>query len=97
MGIFGGGNSSSNTWPTFTGVQLNVAVNTMPIPILWGAGKLGTNLIEYVDFSGHKESSGGKGGKGGTTDYTARSNSHCAKDLSTASLLCSSTRTSSRP
>jgi len=71
MGIFGGGNSSSNTWPTFTGVQLNVAVNTMPIPILWGAGKLGTNLIEYVDFSGHKESSGGKGGKGGTTDYTA--------------------------
>ena len=31
MGIFGGGNSSSNTWPTFTGVQLNVAVNTTTI------------------------------------------------------------------
>ncbi len=72
MGIFGGGDSGGNKWPTYTGVQLNVAVNTMPIPILWGAGKLGTNLIEYVDFSGHKVSSGGKGGgKGGSTDYTA--------------------------
>jgi hypothetical protein len=73
MGIFGGGgDSSGQSWPTYTGVQLNVAVNTMPIPIMWGAGKLGTNLIEYVDFSGHKVSQGGKGGgKGDSTDYTA--------------------------
>ncbi len=67
-----GSSSDSEQWPAYTGVQLNVAVNTMPVPILWGAGKLGTNLIEYVNFSGHKSSSGGKGGgKGGGLDYSA--------------------------
>jgi Putative phage tail protein len=69
---WGSSGSSGNQWPKYTGVQLNVAVNTMPVPILWGSGKLGTNLIEYTDFKGKKTSQGGKGGgKSSGTDYKA--------------------------
>lgn len=56
-------------WPKYTGVQLNVAVNTLPKPVLWGCQKLGTNLIEFTDFQSKKLSSGvGKGG-GKTQGY----------------------------
>lgn len=67
---FGGG-SQSNQYPKYTSIQLNVAVNTLPIPIFWGAAKLGTNLVEYVDFRAHKGDAGGKGGKNTTATYTA--------------------------
>ncbi|MGD0143966.1 MAG: hypothetical protein ABSC92_12470, partial [Rhizomicrobium sp.] len=72
MGLFGGGGDSDNSWPLYTGVQLNVAVNTLPIPLGWGSFKSGTNLIEYVNFQGHHVSGGGKGGGKDTgTSYTA--------------------------
>jgi hypothetical protein len=62
-GLFGGG-SSQTTTPDYTGLQIQTAVNTLPIPIVWGESKLATNVIWYNNFQVNP--GGGKGGgKGG--------------------------------
>ncbi|MGH7247349.1 MAG: hypothetical protein ACREH9_04515, partial [Pseudomonadota bacterium] len=71
-GLFGG---KKVIKPDYTGLQIQTAVNTLPIPIVWGMSKLAPNLIWYGDFE--TNSGGGKGGKGGlfggggTTSYSA--------------------------
>jgi len=64
-GLFGGG-AAQTTTPDYTGLQIQTAVNTLPIPIVWGASRLAPNVIWYNNFQ-TKESGGGKGsgGKGG--------------------------------
>jgi hypothetical protein len=57
--IFGGGQTQT---PDYTGLQIQTAVNTLPIPIVWGESKLAPNVIWYNNF---QISGGGKGGKGG--------------------------------
>ncbi len=59
-GLFGGG--SQTTTPDYTGLQIQTAVNTLPIPIVWGESKLAPNVIWYNNF---QIQSGGKDGKGG--------------------------------
>jgi hypothetical protein len=61
-GLFGGGQPTT-TAPDYTGLQIQTAVNTLPIPIVWGMSKLAPNVIWYNDFQTY--GSGGKGGKGG--------------------------------
>src|SRR5208282_3615457 len=62
-GLFGGGSSQATT-PDYTGLQIQTAVNTLPIPIVWGESKLATNVIWYNNFQVNP--GGGKGGgKGG--------------------------------
>jgi hypothetical protein len=61
-GLFGGGQPTT-TAPDYTGLQIQTAVNTLPIPIVWGMSKLAPNVIWYDDFQTY--GSGGKSGKGG--------------------------------
>ncbi|MGB6536641.1 MAG: phage tail protein [Xanthobacteraceae bacterium] len=55
------GNQTATT-PDYTGLQIQTAVNTLPIPIVWGMSKLAPNVIWYNDFQTHNGGSGGKGG-----------------------------------
>lgn len=57
--LFGG--NQTTTTPDYTGLQIQTAVNTLPIPIVWGMSKLAANIIWYNDFSTNYGSSGGKG------------------------------------
>jgi hypothetical protein len=68
--LFGGAPSSIT--PDYTGLQIQTAVNTLPIPIVWGANKLAPNLIWYDDFQTYGGMAGGKGSlfASSTSDYT---------------------------
>ena len=73
--FFGGGNSSPAVTPDYTGLQIQTAVNALPVPIGWGLNKLAPNLIWYDNFIATPQTSGsgGKGGGGGggsVTGYT---------------------------
>jgi hypothetical protein len=63
--------------PDYTGLQIQTAVNTLPIPLVWGASKVAPNVIWYNDFQTQAASTGGKGGGGsskyggGQTQYSA--------------------------
>ena len=58
--LFGGGSQPATT-PDYTGLQIQTAVNTLPIPIVWGMSKLAPNVIWYNNFQTHY--GGGKGGR----------------------------------
>lgn len=72
-GLFGG--SQPVTTPDYTGLQIQTAVNTLPIPIVWGLSKLAPNIVWYNDFITNYGNSGGKGGLfssgQGETTYSA--------------------------
>ena len=72
-GLFGG--SQPVTTPDYTGLQIQTAVNTLPIPIVWGMSKLAPNIVWYNDFVTNYANSGGKGGLfssgQGETTYSA--------------------------
>lgn len=55
--------------PAFTGLQVNTAVQVLPIPILYGSPRTNLNLVYYNGFNVQKVENGGKGvlsgGKGG--------------------------------
>jgi hypothetical protein len=70
-GLFGGG-SQPTTTPDYTGLQIQTAVNTLPIPIVWGMSKLAPNVIWYNDFQTYYGSGGG--GKGGIFGGASGSN-----------------------
>ncbi len=53
--LFGGG-----VKPDFTGLQIQTATSTLPIPIVWGRTKLGGNVVWYANFQ--TQNGGGKGG-----------------------------------
>ena len=66
-GLFGG---QPKVIPEFTGLQVNTAVQVLPIPILYGSPKVPINVIYYNGFNVQlQKASGGKGllggGKGG--------------------------------
>jgi hypothetical protein len=75
-GLFGGGGGGAKV-PKYTGIQMQTSAQGLPIPIVYGANRIGVNLIWYNDFKRHAHSAGGKGGlmgggKGGQTyTYTA--------------------------
>jgi hypothetical protein len=56
------GNGPSNTAPDYTGLQIQTAVSTLPVPIVWGLTKIAPNVIWYENFQIHQGGSGGKGG-----------------------------------
>ena len=62
-GLFGGG-SQPTTTPDYTGLQIQTAVNTLPMLIIWGMSKLAPNIVWYNDFQTYAAGGGG-GGKGG--------------------------------
>ena len=71
-GLFGG--NATATTPDYTGLQIQTAVNTLPIPIVWGMSKVAPNVIWYNDFDTSYGNSGGKGSlfsSQNETTYTA--------------------------
>jgi hypothetical protein len=69
-GIFGSG-KTDQTPIAYTGININTAVRYLPVPVLLGYGRLGINLIDYLDFTSKAQSGsgGGKGGGNTTTGY----------------------------
>lgn len=67
---------SSQTVTRYTGVDVQTSSQGACIPIVYGANRIGTNLIWFGDFKS-RSASGGKGGKGGggkgasSYDYSA--------------------------
>ena len=54
---------STNQAPDYTGLQLQTAVGTLPIPIVWGQSKIAANVVWYTNFQTHRSSAhSGKGG-----------------------------------
>ena len=66
-GLFGGGSQPAGVKPDYTGLQIQTAVNTLPIPIVWGESRLAPNIVWYNNFQTYQSGGGGKGsgGKGG--------------------------------
>ena len=50
--------------PDYTGLQIQTAVNTLPMPIVWGMSKIAPNVIWYNAFQSHAVAAGGGGGGG---------------------------------
>ena len=75
MSIFRAGSKQSAITPDYTGLQIQTAVNALPVPIVWGESKIAPNVIWYNNFQSHTQQSSG-GGKGGifgggaTSGYT---------------------------
>ena len=65
MSLFRTGAKQSAVPPDYTGLQIQTAVNALPIPIVWGESKLAPNVIWYNNFQSIPQQSGGGGGKGG--------------------------------
>jgi hypothetical protein len=67
-GLFGG---APKVIPEFTGLQVNTAVQVLPIPIIYGSPRVSINLIYYNGFCVTEQQTSGKGiltgGKGGKT------------------------------
>jgi hypothetical protein len=55
--------------PRLGDLKLQTATYGKFIPLFWGAGRLGGNIIDQTDLVEHKEKSGGKGGPE-VTNYT---------------------------
>ena len=69
-GFFGGAGTTPAVAPSYTGLQVQTAVNALPIPIVYGASKLAPNLIWYNHFVPIAQTSG-SGGKGGSSTLSA--------------------------
>ncbi len=72
---------SAAVTPDYTGLQIQTAVNALPVPIVWGESKVAPNIVWYNNFQtiAQQSGGGGGGGKGGifggggggtTTSYT---------------------------
>jgi hypothetical protein len=58
-------NSPTNQQPVYTGLPIQTAVNTLPIPICYGSVRIAPNLIWYSDFIFYEPKQAGKGLGGG--------------------------------
>ena len=63
------GPSSHTEQTRYVGLVVQSSLKGVPVVKLWGTQKVGCNLIDYLDFSSQKQSTGGKGG-GGNASYT---------------------------
>ena len=64
MSIFRSASKNAAVTPDYTGLQIQTAVNALPIPIVWGESKVAPNVVWYNNFQSQAEGSSG-GGKGG--------------------------------
>ncbi|MFT4097056.1 MAG: phage tail protein [Rhodoblastus sp.] len=69
-GLFGERHQqSAANLPQYTGLQLNSATNALPVPLVYGMGKLPVNVVDYRNFLAIPELSvnrrAGKGSRGG--------------------------------
>lgn len=64
MSFFSTPSQPANQAIKYTGLQVQTAVNTLPVPIVMGHAKLAPNIIDYDDYRAVSQNQGG-GGKGG--------------------------------
>jgi hypothetical protein len=63
MGFMSGGNGAQQT--TYTGLDLQTSAQGIPITLVWGIKRIGTNLMWQNDFTAVRSKKGtGKGGEG---------------------------------
>jgi hypothetical protein len=63
MSALFGSNQPTNTTPDYTGLQVQTAVATLPVPVVWGMARIAPNVIWYANFQIQPGSSStGKGG-----------------------------------
>lgn len=74
-GFIGGGNSSTPT--RYTGLQIQTSAQGVPVALVWGKKRLGTNLFWFNDFESFPDG-GKKGGKGGNGKGAGVFNYQCA-------------------
>lgn len=55
---------TSGQIPVYTGLQIQTAISTLPIPLIYGRAKVGVNVIKYWGFLAIREKQSGIGGKG---------------------------------
>jgi hypothetical protein len=82
-GLFGGGPAQT---PDYTGLQIQTAVNTLPIPIVWGESKIAPNVVWYNDFQ--TDNGGGKGGGTGKGGLFSSGSSEATYSASVILALC---------
>ena len=75
-----GARPQSQTQNRYTGVDVQTSAQGAVIPIVYGANRIGTNLIYLSDFQAHS-TGGGKGGKGGGGKGSGGYDYTCALDL----------------
>lgn len=68
MGFLGAGNVNTQI-TKYSGLQVQTTSSCVPVPIVYGANVLAPNCFWYENFRAYAQSSGGKGGKGGTKGY----------------------------
>lgn len=61
------GRSKNPQKPAATGLMLQTSSNAVPVPIVWGRGRIAPNIIWYDNFRARKVKVGGKGGPKQTT------------------------------
>ena len=66
----GGHTNKVNQSPDYTGVQLQTAAMSLPVPLAWGLTRVAPNLIWYNNFQTHKKAVGKGGVTGKQYNYT---------------------------
>ena len=64
-GLFGGGNTISQTEQVMAGMQIQQSTYGVAVPIVYGTRRLSPNLIYYTDFTPIPHTTSQKAGKGG--------------------------------
>ena len=86
-----------NQKPDYTGLQLNTAVATLPIPILWGRQKMTGNLIWYNGFTAYKAKSKRQGRQGQALSASAAATTARPTTAPTSSSPCAKGRSRHSP
>ena len=96
MSIFRSGNKQQAITPDYTGLQIQTAVNALPIPIVWGMSASSRRMSSGTTISAHPARGSSGGGKGlfncgngnspANTTTPPTSSWRCAKGRSSASI-----------
>ena len=71
MSAIFGARPASQTVNRYTSVDVQTSSQGVAIPIVAGANRIGSNLIQFLNFQSTPAKGGGKGGKGGGKGATA--------------------------
>lgn len=80
--LFGNGSGGGNTKETvITGIPITTSVAGEPIPLIYGANKVGGNLIDAFDLQSHEHTTSQSSGKGGSSSSSSTSYSYTSAGL----------------
>jgi hypothetical protein len=64
------GRTASNTVTRYAGIQVQTSSLGVNIPVMWGTGKVGCNLVDYLDFTSKAQKAAASKGGSTTTGYS---------------------------